>query len=97
MEETCPICNRELGNVWDKHHLVPKTFKGDITINIHKMCHNKIHSVFTERELSAYYHTVERIMENEHMQTFVKWISKKPPNFYTKTKDTSRRKSKRSR
>lgn len=93
----CPLCTRELGNVWDDHHLIPKTFKGTETVRIHKICHNKIHSVFTERELEKYYHTMDRLLENEDIRNFVEWVSKKDPNFYQKTKDTNVRRKKRRR
>jgi hypothetical protein len=92
----CPICNRPLGSIRiEEHHLIPKTFKGKETISLHGVCHRKIHSVFTERELQHYYFTIERLLENEHIQTFVKWVSKRPPEFYDSTKETSARKSKR--
>ena len=94
---TCPLCKRSLGNIWDEHHLIPKTFKGKVVVQIHKICHSKIHSVFTERELYQHYHTIERLLENEHIQKFVKWVSKKDPDFYEKTKDTQTRKRKRRR
>ena len=51
----CPLCNRELGTEWiDEHHLIPKTFKGKETITLHRICHEKIHSTFSERELYNY-------------------------------------------
>jgi len=94
-EETCPLCHRELGNVYDKHHLKPKTFGGTETIYLHKICHRKIHSVFTERELDKYYHTIERLLEHDDIVKFIKWVSKKDPDFYLKTKDTNQRRRKR--
>lgn len=95
---TCPLCKRPLGSVnIDEHHLVPKTFKGKETVTLHKICHRKIHATFTERELLHHYNTMERILENDHIQTFIKWVSRKPSEFYDGTKDTSERKSKRRR
>jgi hypothetical protein len=94
---SCPLCKRELGSVTDQHHLKPRTFGGKEKVQIHKICHNKIHSVFTERELDKYYHTIERLLENEHIVKFVKWVSKKDPDYYEKTKETSERKRKRGR
>jgi len=93
----CPLCKRPLGTRWDKHHLIPKTFRGTVKIPIHKICHNKIHSVFTERELDKYYHTIDRLLESEHIVKFVKWVSKKDPDYYEKTKETKERKRKRGR
>ena len=95
--DICLICHRPLNKSWDEHHLIPKTFKGKETIRIHKICHNKIHSVFTERELYQRYHTVERLLENEYIKKFVKWIKNKDPDFYEKTKDTKNRKRRRRR
>ena len=97
VEDPCPLCERPLSTSWDNHHLKPKTFGGKETTKLHKMCHRKIHSVFTERELDKYYHTVERLMENEHIRTFIEWISKKDPDFYDSSKDTQIRKGKRRR
>jgi hypothetical protein len=96
MEGNCPICGRPLGDVLlEEHHLIPRTFKGRDTITIHKMCHQKIHATFAERELQQYYHTPERIREHSVMETFIKWISKKPLEFYDKNDDTTDRKRKR--
>ena len=97
LDEPCPLCDRPLSESWDKHHLKPKMFSGGSTTKLHKMCHRKIHSVFTERELDKYYHTVERLMENEEICKFIKWINGKDPDFYQKTKDTKERKGKRRR
>lgn len=93
---TCPICNRELGTEWiDEHHLIPKTFKGKETIKVHRICHEKIHSTFSEKELYNYYHTIERLIEHEEMQKFIRWVSKKPINYFDHHKDTKERKRKR--
>lgn len=94
--QKCPICGRDLGSERiQKHHLIPKTFKGKETIDLHQICHRKIHATFSERELLNYYFTVERILENEHIQAFVKWVKNKHPSFYDFSKETADRKSKR--
>ncbi len=108
--QICPLCKRPLNKSWDRHHLIPQSLGGKAKrnerrqdgthaeiVNIHKICHAKIHSVFTERELANYYHTVKRLLENEYIRAFVKWVNKKDPDFYEKTKDTTRRKGKRKR
>lgn len=97
MSDVCPICGRPFGDMSlvQFHHLVPKTFKGREGINIHKVCHQKIHATFSERELLNYYHTVERIVEHEEMSKFVKWVSKKHVDFYDKNDDTKHRHGKR--
>lgn len=94
----CPLCDRPLGTVnVDEHHLVPKTFKGKETVPLHRICHRKIHATFTERELANHYHTFERLRENEHIATFIKWVAKRDPGYYDGSKETADRKSKRRR
>ena len=104
-DEICPICDRPYGGEMQEHHLKPVTFKTrtkevhdrDNKVTIHKMCHQKIHATFPEYELLNYYHTVERIREHPEIQKFIKWISKKDPDFYDKNDDTKHRKQKRKR
>jgi predicted DNA-binding protein (UPF0278 family) len=49
---------------------------------MHKICHSKVHAVLSEKELQRYYHTIERLQEQEEIAKFIKWVSKKPPEFY---------------
>lgn len=94
----CGLCGRPLGDVLiQQHHLIPKTFKGKDTVPLHKICHQKIHATFTERELERYYHTFERLLEHEQIVKFVAWVATKPLDFYMKNDDTSDRRSKRKR
>lgn len=92
----CGLCGRELGDVLiQEHHLIPKTFKGKVTVPMHKMCHQKAHATFSEREMLRYYHTFERMLEDEQIQKFVAWIAKKPLEFYDKNDDTANRRRQR--
>lgn len=89
----CPLCGRVLGSVnIDRHHLIPKTFKGKEQFPIHKICHRKIHSAFTERELLQTYHTWEALRGHEDIRAFVEWVAKKPPDFYTRTHTSNKKK-----
>jgi len=85
--EICVICQRELGdkNI-SKHHLIPKSRGGKKSelITIHNICHQKIHSIFTEKELKRNYNTVEKLVAHESMVKFIKWVAKKNPAFYQK-------------
>lgn len=94
--DKCPICDRDLGTeLVEEHHLIPKSQKGKETIKIHSICHRKIHSLFTEKELKKYFHTVERLKQDEKMAIFIEWVQNKPSNFYISTKDELSRKRKR--
>lgn len=82
--EVCPLCGGPLAEPSNRHHLIPlsKGGKHTPTVLMHKICHNKIHAVFTEAELRQYYHTIERLLEHEEIARFVKWVQKKEPEFY---------------
>lgn len=86
-EELCPLCNRLLAEPCNRHHLIPisKGGKHTPTILLHKICHDKVHAVFTETELRNYYHTIERLQQQEEIARFIKWLRNKPPEFYDKS------------
>ncbi|MCA1245122.1 hypothetical protein [Massilia sp. MS-15] len=92
-EAHCPLCGRVLGNVnIDRHHLVPKSFKGKEQFPIHKICHRKIHSALTERELLQHYHTWDALRGHADIRSFIDWVAKKPPGFYARTATANRKK-----
>ncbi len=86
--EQCPLCGRDLipGPSVNKHHLVPKSHKGKETVLLHRVCHRKIHSLFSDKELANELNTIESLLEKEDIQNFVRWVRKKPPEFYDGTK-----------
>ncbi len=97
-DKICPLCNRPMPDgSYNEHHLIPATFKGKKTVTLHNFCHSKLHHCFSEREMQHYYHTIERLLEHEEIQKFVKWVKKYPPDFISKNKDTKDRKRKRRR
>lgn len=86
-ESICPLCGRDLAEPCNKHHLLPlsKGGKNTPTILLHKICHNKIHAVFSEMELKRHYNTIERLQQHEEMAKFIKWVQNKEPQFYDKS------------
>ncbi len=90
MEEnkTCPLCLREIAPPANLHHLLPVSQGGahTPTILMHEICHNKLHSLFTEKELAKDYNTIEKLLEDENIQKFVKFVQKKPPTYYDRNK-----------
>lgn len=87
----CPLCSREIDNssYADDHHLIPKCFGGKETVLLHRICHSKIHSTFSERELKNQYNTIEKLKTHPEIIKFIKWVANKPPSFHTKTKKKS--------
>ena len=101
----CPLCTRTLGSEVQQHHLKPHTFSNrdksvhadNNKVNLHRICHQKIHATFSEKQLLDYYHTIDRLREHEQIQKFIKWVSKKPVEFYDKNIETKSRKFRRKR
>ncbi len=83
----CPLCSRPLAEPCNKHHLLPisKGGKGTATILMHKVCHDKIHAVFSEMELKREYNTIKTLQSNEEIRRFIDWIKKKEPEYYDKS------------
>ena len=91
----CPICDRplyELHGSINRHHFVPKSKGGAIQEFAHTICHNQIHALWSETELAKQFSDPKMIRADPDMQKFIKWVQKKDPLFYEKTKRSNRRK-----
>ncbi len=90
----CPICDRDMweGPSVDKHHMVPKCKGGKETEYLHRICHRKIHSIWTEKELEREFNNSDKIREHEEIQKFIKFVSKKEPDFYDRNEQHKRKK-----
>ncbi len=91
-ENKCLLCGRRLTEPCNRHHLLPlsKGGKGTQTVLLHKICHDAIHSVFTEMELKKEYNTIEKLQLNADMVKFIKWVRKKEPEYYDKSTKKNR-------
>jgi hypothetical protein len=76
MENKCAFCG--LNTYTRKHHIVPKSTGGKITIDTCPTCEDFIHSTWSHKELRDSYNTVESILETEKFQKFLKWRRKQP-------------------
>jgi hypothetical protein len=98
LNSKCPLCERPLEEInIDQHHLIPKSRRGKDKDYIYRICHRKIHATFTDKELEKFYHTWERLRENQEIQKFIKWVDNKDPGFYDGSKETTTRKEKHKR
>ena len=95
--ERCPLCRRELDSTAEKHMLITKHNNGKPVERLHKICHRKLHELFSEKELEKRYNNVEALLSREDVQNFVEWLQDKPPSFYDVPKETKRRKKPRQR
>ena len=78
---TCWLCERPLGRRVQQHHPVPKSKKGRETVPVHPICHKTVHKVFTNAELARFGDDRARLLENEELAKFLRWIGDKPPDF----------------
>lgn len=91
----CGLCHRPLGELLvEDHHLTPKELGGKDTVPVHKMCHQKIHATFTNRELLHKYHTFEALRSHPEIQKYIEWVQSKDPSFYDKNDQTAQRRAK---
>jgi len=88
----CPMCGREMiedGASVNEHHLVPRSRGGKETTHLHRICHAKLHSRWTERELAERYSSIEAILADEEIARFVARVRKKHPQYYDRTRRSS--------
>jgi hypothetical protein len=76
--DRCPFCGREIIHKM-RHHLVPKSLGGKDILDCCRDCHRAIHAFFSHKELKAYYHTVDHLLERQGFLTMVLWIAKQDP------------------
>jgi 5-methylcytosine-specific restriction endonuclease McrA len=79
----CPLCGRPLiaGPSVDAHHLVPRSEGGRETVTMHRVCHSKIHSLFTEQELRDGYDTLDKLRAHPEIAKFIRFVRKKHPEY----------------
>lgn len=75
----------------DRHHLIPKAEGGREAVWMHRVCHRKVHSLFTEKELARSYSSFEALSKVEALQDFVRWIQRKHPEFMTRHRPHARK------
>jgi hypothetical protein len=87
-ECSCELCERVLPLT--SHHLIPKQIhsKGwckrlftkkemnSRRADLCRDCHSTVHKFFTHRELGEIYNTIEKLLTNEKVINFVKWVKK---------------------
>ena len=91
VEDVCALCARPLGTRREKHHLVPRSYGGRETVEVHPICHRKIHAALSEKELHDGYDTVERLRRHPEIAKFIRWVAGKHPDFHKATRRGRRR------
>ncbi len=82
----CWLCSRPMGGVVEWHHPVPKSRGGREKQPIHPICHQAVHSNFTNSDLEKRFSTVEALLGHDEIRRFVDWVVGKPPDFHAPTR-----------
>jgi hypothetical protein len=86
----CPLCERVIpDDQIERHHLVPKSKGGKLTVDLHPICHSQIHAIFTDAQLAKKFSTIAAILEDPAIQKFVAWVKTKPPGFSDAAREAS--------
>jgi len=73
----CPICRREVPEAYlEKHHLVPRAKQGKDTVFLCCDCGDQLHKLFTNKELEKELNELAKLLANEKVRKWVKWIRK---------------------
>lgn len=77
----CPICGRPMfkGASVDRHHWQPKSRGGTEAVYLHRICHRKLHSIFSNKELAAGLAAPEQVRQHPEIQRFIRWVRRQPP------------------
>jgi hypothetical protein len=74
----CSICKREIPKDREEdHHLTPRCKKGKDVIIVCCDCGNQIHQLFSIQDLARTFNTLEALINEPHMQTWIRWIRKR--------------------
>ncbi len=77
----CPLCGRSMfkGDSVDRHHWQPKSEGGTAAEYLHRICHRKLHSLFSGRELADNFSSPARVRQHPEMQKFISWVRRQAP------------------
>ena len=78
----CPICERNIPTEYiEKHHIIPRCKKGRVIIKVCISCGDQIHTLFTNKELTKKYNTIDALIKDPKIQKWKEWIRNKPDTF----------------
>jgi hypothetical protein len=67
------------GDSVDRHHWQPKSRGGRTAEYLHRICHRKLHSLFTGRELADRFSNPAQVQKHPEMQKFISWVRRQAP------------------
>lgn len=74
---TCSLCERVV-QATSKHHLIPKSEGGEVTVELCSACHSTLHRFFTNRTLAREKYTIEALRADTDIQRYLEWVRRQP-------------------
>jgi hypothetical protein len=68
----------------DRHHWQPKSRGGRQAEYLHRICHRKLHSLFTDKELAVDFASLDQVRQHPEIQKFIRWVRRQPPERVTR-------------
>lgn len=80
-ELVCELCKRKGILKVTEHHLIPREEGGKYgpTAWLCEDCHNQIHALYTNKELSALFNTIDKLERDEKISRYLSYIRKQSP------------------
>lgn len=75
--QTCSLCER-IVHATSKHHLIPKSEGGELTVALCSACHSTLHRFFTNRTLAREKCTLEALRADGDIQRYLNWVRRQP-------------------
>jgi hypothetical protein len=76
-EITCMLCERKVHRA-NKHHIVPKSEGGEVTVTLCLTCHKTIHRFFENHTLAKSLNTIEALQSQPDIVRYLAWVRKRP-------------------
>lgn len=86
--QECELCKREVPST-SRHHLIPRTVHNNkwfkkrfsreemhATVDLCRDCHRQIHKFFGHKELGRFYNSIEKLLADEKVKSFVEWLNR---------------------
>jgi 5-methylcytosine-specific restriction protein A len=69
----CELCERRVRGV-SRHHLIPKSEGGEVTVDLCATCHKTLHKFFTNRTLARELNSIAALRRDPEVQRYLKWV-----------------------
>jgi hypothetical protein len=73
----CALCERTVRHA-NKHHIVPKSEGGTVTVILCLVCHKTLHKFFENRTLAREKSTIDALRADPDITRYLNWVRKQP-------------------